>query len=330
MKILIDAMGGDHAPHEIIKGTLNALKQKHFKAVFFGDENLIDAELSHFDYKESEVEIVHTTEVIGNDESPALAIRRKKDSSIVKALQMLNEGKADGFISAGSTGALLAGGMVIVKRLKTIQRAALVSVYPTMEGMSLIVDAGANADINAETLFQFAQMASKYYENIFEVRNPKVGLLNIGTEKAKGNQLVLNTYPILKESNLNFIGNVEAREVPYGMADIVVTDGFTGNVVLKLTEGMAFAMVDRFKAVLLKNLKTKIAAAMLKSSLKEMKEGLDYREYGAVPLLGLNAPVFKAHGSSDAFAIENGIYSMLKFIEKDVINQLRKTLMEDE
>ena len=239
MRIIVDGMGGDNAPTEIVKGSIDALNEYGIDLLIVGDENKIREELAKYSYSEDRVEVLHADDIISNDDDPALAIRRKKNSSLVVGLNALTDGKGDGFVSAGSTGALLAGGMLIVKRIKGIDRAALTSVYPTRNGLALLVDAGANTDSKAEYLRQFALMGSIYMEKVMGIENPKVGLANIGTEEGKGNELTKEAYSLLKNSNINFIGNIEGRTMPLGDADVIVADGFVGNMILKVTEGVA-------------------------------------------------------------------------------------------
>ncbi len=323
MKIIVDGMGGDNAPREIVKGCIEAIKKFDVDIIIVGNKELIEKELELYIYSKGKIEILHSEDIITNEDDPVLAIRRKKDSSMVVGLNALKEGRGDGFLSAGNTGALLAGGLFIIKRLEGIDRAALTSVYPTNKGISIVVDAGANVDSKAQYLRQFGIMGSIYMENILGRKNPKVGLVSNGTEVGKGNTLVKDSYPLLSEAPINFIGNIEAREIPTGDIDVIVADGFVGNVILKLTEGVASSVFDELKDVFKSNMKSKLAALMIKDGLKEIKEKMDYRQYGGAPLLGIKKPVVKAHGSSDALAIENGVRQLIDFIEKDVINIIK-------
>ena len=323
MKIIVDGMGGDNAPREIVKGCIEAIKKFDVDIIIVGNKELIEKELELYIYSKGKIEILHSEDIITNEDDPVLAIRRKKDSSMVVGLNALKEGRGDGFLSAGNTGALLAGGLFIIKRLVGIDRAALTSVYPTNKGISIVVDAGANVDSKAQYLRQFGIMGSIYMENILGRKNPKVGLVSNGTEVGKGNTLVKDSYPLLSEAPINFIGNIEAREIPTGDIDVIVADGFVGNVILKLTEGVASSVFDELKDVFKSNMKSKLAALMIKDGLKEIKEKMDYRQYGGAPLLGIKKPVVKAHGSSDALAIENGVRQLIDFIEKDVINIIK-------
>lgn len=326
MKIIVDGMGGDNAPVEIVKGTIDAVKEFNLNVIIVGKEDIITEELKKYDYPKDRVEILDAKDIITNEDDPALAIRRKKDSSLVVGCKALAEGMGDGFVSAGSTGALLAGGLFIVKRIKGIERAALTTVYPTLNGISLLVDAGANVDCKPEYLQQFGLMGSIYMENVVGIKNPKVGLVNIGTEAGKGNQLAKEAYNLLNNGDINFVGNVEGRILPQGEVDVIVADGFVGNVILKLTEGVAIGMFEQLKEVFMADTKSKIGAMLLKPGLKSIKNRLDYREYGGAPLLGTRKPIVKAHGSSDALAIKNAIRQLVNFIEKDVINIIEENI----
>lgn len=326
MRIIVDGMGGDNAPIEIVKGCVDAVNEFSIEALIVGKEDLIKKELSKYKYPIDKIDILDAIDVISNDDDPAIAIRRKKDSSMVVGLKALTEGLGDGFISAGSTGALLAGGLFIVKRIPGIDRAALSSVYPTSKGISLLVDAGANVDCKPEYLKQFGVMGSIYMEHVMGKVSPRVGLVNIGTEEGKGNQLVKESYNLLKNENINFIGNVEGRSLPLGDVDVILADGFVGNVILKLTEGMAISIFDHLKEAFLANSKTKLGALLLKPQIKLLKSKMDYREYGGAPLLGTKQPIVKCHGSSDAYAFKNGIKQLIKFIEKDVINIIEENI----
>ncbi|WP_313756595.1 phosphate acyltransferase PlsX [Tissierella sp.] len=319
MKIIIDAMGGDKGPIEVVKGTIDAVNEYGVNVILVGKEDIIQNELKKYDYSKDNVEILVANDIITNEDDPAMAIRRKKDSSMVVGAKALADGIGDGFISAGSTGALLASGIFIVKRIEGIDRAALTVIYPTIKGFSLLLDAGANVDCKPEYLYQFALMGSVYMEKAMGVKFPTIGLINIGAEEGKGNTLSKETYEILKKSQLNFRGNIEARELPSGIVDVIVSDGFVGNVALKLTEGMAISIFSILKEEFVKNSRTKIGAALLKPELRNIKAMMDYREQGGAPLLGIRKPMVKAHGSSDAFAIKNAINQLIKFMEKDVI-----------
>ncbi|NMA48387.1 MAG: phosphate acyltransferase PlsX [Tissierellia bacterium] len=320
MKIIVDGMGGDNAPESTVRGSIEAIKEHDIEIIITGPTELLERELSKYDYPKNKITILHASETIENTDNPTIAIRKKKDSSLVVALKAMTENKGDGVISAGNTGALLAGGLFIVKRIDGIDRAALTVIYPTTKGASLLVDAGANMDSKPEYLEQFAIMGSIYVENVMNIKNPKIGLVNVGTEDEKGNQLTKDAYPLIKKRDVNFVGNVEARDLPDGIVDVIVCDGFVGNIILKLTEGMAKSIFTLLKKTFVKNAKTKLGAMLLKPEILKLKEMFDYREYGGAPLLGTKQPIVKAHGSSDYYAFKNGIIHLITFIEKDVIS----------
>ncbi len=326
MRIIVDGMGGDNAPEAIVKGAVEAVNEYGIEILITGKEDIILDQLEKHSYPTGKIQVMDAPEVISNDDNPTLAIRRKKNSSMVKGMQALANGEGDGFISAGNTGALLAGGIFIVKRIQGIDRAALTVLYPTLKGVSLLLDAGANMDTKPEYLEQFALMGSIYMEEVMGVKEPKVGLINVGTEEAKGNQLAKETFEALKDSKINFVGNIEARDLPYGVADVMVCDGFVGNVVLKLSEGMASSIFSLLKESLMADTRSKLGALLLRPQLKNMKKRLDYREYGGAPLLGTVKPVVKAHGSSDYYAFKNGIGQLKTFIERDVISTIESKI----
>ena len=326
MKVIVDAMGGDNAPNEIIRGSIEAIKELGVEIILVGKKDIIQDEIKKNNFDNSSIEIINAEDIITNEEEPAMAIRRKKDSSTVVGLNMLKDGLGDAFISAGSTGALLAGGLLIVKRIKGIERAALATVFPTKKRVSLLLDVGANADCKAKYIQQFGLMGSIYSEKVLNVKSPKVGLVNIGTEKEKGSILAKEAYDLLSASNINFYGNIEARDIPEGNVDVIVCDGFVGNVIVKLTEGLAKSIFSELKDMFTKSFFSKLGALMLKSQLKEFKKNFDYREYGGAPLLGIQKPVIKAHGSSDSTAIKNAIRQAKVFIENDVINIIEEEI----
>ena len=328
-KIAIDAMGGDNAPEAMVDGAVWALKDnKGIHVYLVGDETRIKALLKEKTYDKDRLEVVHADEEITNHESPVLAIRRKKNSSIVVAMNMVKEKKAEAFVSAGSTGAVLAGGTLIVGRIKGIERPALGSLLPTGTGMTLLIDCGANVDSKPHFLQQFGKMGSVHYESIMNQPQPTVGLLNNGSEEKKGNALTKEAFKLLKEDQyLNFIGNVEGREVPEGKADVVVCDGFAGNVVLKLYEGLAGTLMGMIKESIMSTTKSKIGGLLIKDSMKEMQKKMDYTEYGGAPLLGLEGLVVKAHGSSNAKAFKNAIIQCKTFADKKVNDKIKQQLM---
>ena len=327
LRIALDAMGGDNAPFEIVKGAVEAIKDNdNIIVVLIGDEDLISEELSKYQYDNSKIEIVHASEVIDNCESPVTAIRKKKDSSMVKGFKLLKEKNVDSFISAGSTGALLAGGTLLLRRIKGIERPALAPLIPTINGVSLLIDAGANVDAKPSYLVQYAMMGHVYTKNILGIDNPQIGLINIGEEVTKGNNLVKETYPLLKEGNFNFIGNVEAREIISGKADVLVCDGFVGNVILKHTEGFGKTILQMLKEALTSNTKSKIGALLIKDSLKKTLKKFDYNQYGGAPLLGSEGLVVKAHGNADSNIIKNTIVQCIKFSEQNIIEKIKQNL----
>lgn len=324
MKIAIDAMGGDHAPEEIVKGTMTALQHyTDLEVTLVGDEDKIRQYIT----SEERVSIIHTTEVIEGTDEPVRAVRRKKNASMVLMAKEVSEGRADACISAGNTGALMTAGLFIVGRIEGIDRPALAPTLPTLNKQGfLMLDVGANVDAKPEHLLQYAIMGSIYSDKVRGVKNPRVGLLNVGTEDKKGNELTKQAFDLLKASKLNFVGNVEARDLLDGVADVVVTDGFTGNVALKTVEGTALSMFKMLKTAFTSNLKSKLAAGLLMPQLKILKKTMDYSEYGGAGLFGLKAPVIKAHGSSDANGIFSAIRQTYDMVEKDVAGTIHKTL----
>lgn len=328
VKVAVDAMGGDNAPGEIVKGAVDAVcAEKKIKVFLVGKEEQVKAELSKYTYSKEQVEVVNATEVIAMAEPPVAAIRGKKDSSIVKGLYMVREGKCDAFVSAGSTGAVLAGGQVIVGRSKGVERPPLAPLIPTEKGASLLIDCGANVDAKPSQLVQFAKMGSIYMENVMGIKNPKVGIVNIGAEEEKGNALVKETFPMLKAcSDINFIGSIEARDIPAGAADVVVCEAFVGNVVLKLYEGVGSTLIKKVKGGMMVNLRSKIGALLVKPALKQTLKAFDLEQYGGAPLLGLKGLVVKTHGSSKAVEIKNTILQCVTFKEQDINGRIQKVI----
>lgn len=324
MKIGIDAMGGDHAPNEIVKGAIEALKETDAEVVLYGDEAAISSVLSQLTYDRSRVSIKHTSEKIENDDKPVQAIRRKKDASMVVGLNDLKEKSLDAFVSAGNTGALLAGALFKVGRIKGIDRPAICTVYPTMNGASVLVDAGANAECKVNNMLEFAVMGDLYAQKIIGISNPKIGLANIGAEETKGTPLYIQTHEALKKMPLNFVGNVEGRDIPNGVVDVIVADGFTGNIILKLTEGVALSLMNGLKESILSNLKGKLGGLLLKGNLKSFKKKLDYTEYGGAPMLGVEGLVVKAHGSSNAKALKNAVIYADKGAKSGLVDAIRE------
>lgn len=328
VKVAVDAMGGDNAPGEIVKGAVEAVQvQKAVKVYLVGKEEQVKAELAKYTYPEEQVEVVNATEVIAMAEPPVAAIKGKKDSSIVKGLHMVREGKCDAFVSAGSTGAVLVGGQVIVGRSKGVERPPLAPLIPTATGCSLLVDCGANVDARPSQLVQFARMGSIYMEHVMGVKNPRVGIVNIGAEEEKGNALVKETFPLLKEcKDINFVGSVEARDIPAGAADVIVCEAFVGNVVLKLYEGVGLTLIKKVKAGMMTSLRSKIGALLVKPALKQTLKAFDLEQYGGAPLLGLKGLVVKTHGSSKAVEIKNTILQCLTFQQQDIVGKIRRAI----
>lgn len=320
IKVAVDAMGGDHAPAAIVKGAVDALQERDNLFVYLaGKEDVIRQELSKYSYPEERIQIVPASQVIETGEPPVNAIRGKKDSSLVVALGLVRKGEADAFVSAGSTGAVLVGGQVMVGKLKGVERAPLAPLIPTLKGSSLLIDCGANVDARSSHLVQFARMGSIYMENVMHIKNPRVALVNIGAEEEKGNALAKETYPLLKAcKDINFIGNIEAREIPEGKADVIVCEAFVGNVILKLYEGVAGALMKKVKAGMMSTLRSKIGALLVKPALKKTLKDFDVSEYGGAPLLGLKGLVVKSHGSSDANEIKNSILQCIQFKEQKI------------
>lgn len=326
LKIYVDGMGGDHAPAEIVKGCVQAVNEYHVNISILGVEEEIQKELWKYQFDQSKIQIIHGSEIVGNDDEPAKAIRRKKDSSMVIGMKLVKESKHAVLISAGSTGALLAGGLLKIGRIKGIIRPALAPILPTKSGPSLLIDAGANADCKPQQLQQFAVMGSIYMEKVMGLENPRVGLVNIGAEETKGNELTKEAYELLKQTNINFIGNIEARDIPHGAADVIVCDGFTGNIILKLTEGLASFIMKSLKETMVATTKGKIGGLLLKSSLNKFKSQFDYTEYGGAPFLGIKGGLIKAHGSSDAKAIKNAIRQGLIYLEQNVDRNIEREI----
>lgn len=323
--IALDAMGGDYAPVETVKGAVEAVNEHpEIKVILVGKEDAITAELSHYTYNQENIEIVNATELIDMGEVPTKAIREKKDSSLVVAMKLVKENKADAVVSAGSTGAILVGGQLVVGRIKGIKRPALAPFLPSKKGFSLLIDCGANVDARPEHLLQFAQMGSVYFENVMGKKNPTVGIVNIGTEEEKGNQLVKETYPLLKEcSNINFVGSVEAREIASGGTDILVCEAFVGNVILKFFEGVAKTFLGCIKEGIMKSLRTKIGGMLIKPALKGLLNTFDVSSQGGAPLLGLNGLVVKAHGNSKSAEIKTALCQCIAFKENSINEKIK-------
>ena len=331
MKIILDGMGGDNAPFSVVEGAVLASRETQHHICIIGQEELIIPELKKYKYESEKISVINATQVISNDDAPVRAVRSKKDSSIVKGINMVKNGEGDIFISAGSTGALLAGGLFILGRIQGIDRPALASVYPIVGGIpSLLVDAGANADCKPNNLLEFGIMGNIYMEKVIRRKDPKVGLVNIGAEAAKGSTLTKAAYDLLEQSHLNFIGNVEDREVPKGACDVIVTDGFTGNVLLKLTEGLAWNILQVIKKKFTDGVKAKLGAALLIDKMTELKQEFDYSEYGGAPILGVRGPIVKMHGSSNANAVKNTILKGIPYVSENVVDTIQNSVLEIE
>jgi len=330
ISIAVDAMGGDNAPKEIIKGAVDALADKRVNILLVGKEDVIKGELSAYGSRADRITIINAGSVIGNDETPTAAIRQKKDSSIVVGLKLLNDGQAQAFVSAGATGALLTGATLLVGRIKGVERPALGTLLPNEKGFSLLIDSGANVDPKPGYLPQFAKMGSIYMENVMKINKPRVGLLNIGAEREKGSMLIKEAYSLMETAGINFTGNVEARDVPLGAVDVVVCDAFTGNVLLKYTEGFAKAVMGMIKKELMANSMAKMGALLAKGAFENLKKTFDYREVGGAPFLGLKGLVVKAHGSSDARAVCSAVGLCAEFVDKDIVGKISAVMKEPE
>lgn len=332
VKVAVDAMGGDHAPLEIVKGAVEAVNKKDNVKVFLvGQEKAVRADLQKYQYDSSRVEVVNATEVIDMAEPPVQAIRTKKDSSIVTAMKMVKNGEADAFVGAGSTGAVLVGGQLIVGRLKGVERPPLAPLIPTEKGASLLIDCGANVDARPSHLVQFAKMGSIYMENIMGIKSPRVAIVNIGAEEEKGNALVKETFPLLKEcKEINFIGSIEARDIPSGYADVIVCEAFAGNIILKLYEGVGSTLISMVKKGMLSSLRSKIGALLVKPALKETLKRFDTSQYGGAPLLGLRGLVVKTHGSSGSTEVCNSILQCVAFTEQQMNEKIRAGIQAKE
>ena len=332
VKVALDAMGGDNAPVAIVQGAIDAVNEnKNIKVYLVGKESLVREELTKYTYNKEQIEVVDATEVIEMAEPPVMAIRKKKDSSIVKALHLVKDGTCDAFVSAGSSGAVLVGGQLIVGRIKGVERPPLAPLIPTENGASLLIDCGANVDARPSHLVQFAKMGSVYMESIMGIKNPKVAIVNIGAEEEKGNALVKETFPLLKNTpEINFIGSIEARDIPKGYADVIVCEAFVGNVILKLYEGVGGTLIKKVKAGMMTTLRSKIGSLLVKPALKECLKSFDLEEYGGAPLLGLKGLVVKTHGSSKAVEIKNTILQCQTFKEQNINEKIKNIIVKND
>ncbi len=328
IRVAVDAMGGDNAPAEIIKGAAEAVRtRKDIQVILVGKEDVIGEHLNNYSLPEGQIEVKGASEVIETEEPPVNAIRKKKDSSIVVGMNKVKAGEADAFVSAGSSGAILVGGQVIVGRIKGVERPPLAPLIPTETGVSLLIDCGANVDARPSHLVQFARMGAIYMEHVVGIKNPRVAIVNIGAEEEKGNALVKETFPLLKEcTDINFTGSIEAREIPHGGADVIVCEAFTGNVILKLYEGVGATLLSKVKAGMMTSLRSKIGALLVKPALKETLKSFDASQYGGAPLLGLKGLVVKTHGNSKALEVKNSIIQCVTFKEQDINGKIQESL----
>lgn len=331
-RVALDAMGGDNAPLEIIKGAIEAVNLDDTIKVFLvGKEDVINDILSTMEYNKEQIEVVNATEEITCDEAPVMAVRSKKNSSIVVAMKLVKDGKADAFLSAGSTGAVLVGGQLIIGRIKGVKRPPLAPLIPTQKGVSLLIDCGANVDVRADHLVQFAKMGSTYMEGIMGIKNPKVAIVNIGVEEEKGNMLVKETYPLLKNcSDINFVGSIESRDIPKGDVDVIVCEAFVGNVILKLYEGVASTLLSAVKKGMMSTFKSKIGALLCKGAIKDTLKDFDADKYGGAPMLGLNGLVVKTHGSSKSVDVKNSIIQCKTFKEQNINEKIKEKISQND
>ncbi len=331
VRIALDAMGGDNAPAEMVKGAVEAVNaRENIKVFLVGKEEEVRACLSGHRYPEERLAVVPASEVITTEEAPVMAIRKKKDSSIVVAQNLVKRGEADAFISAGSTGAILVGGQLVVGRIRGVERPPLATLIPTVRGVCLLVDSGANVDARASHLVQFARMGSIYMEHVIGINRPRVAIVNVGVEEEKGNALVKETFPLLKGcEDLNFIGSIEAREIPHGGADVIVAEGFTGNVILKLYEGLGSALIGKIKGGMMSSFRSKMGALLVKPALKETLKEFDATEYGGAPMLGLNGLVVKTHGNATAKEVRNTIFQCVTFKEQKINEKIKRLFAEN-
>lgn len=326
MKIIVDAFGGDNAPLEIIRGCVESVNEYNIQIILTGNESVIRNVAKENNLSLNNIEIVDCDEVITMEDSADAVLKTKKNSSMAVGFRLLNEDKGQAFISAGNSGALCMGATLAVRRIKGIKRPAFAPVLPSESGFFMLLDGGANLDCRPEMLYQFALMGSVYMNKVMKVENPRVGLANVGAEEHKGNELYQNTYKLLSESNLNFIGNVEGRDIPKGVCDVVVCDGFAGNMILKTYEGVAITLMKQIKHMFADSTKGKLAAAFVMKDIKSLKSRFDYNAYGGAPILGSSKPVFKAHGDSKAVTLKNAIKLSMDYVNANAIDEISSAL----
>ncbi|HAF59835.1 MAG TPA: phosphate acyltransferase PlsX [Bacillota bacterium] len=331
MRIVVDGMGGDNAPAAIVQGCVEAAALIPHQIFIVGEETQIKKELKKYKYNKDQIQVIHASEVITNEDAPVRAVRTKIESSMVKGITMLKEQEADLFISAGNTGAIMAGGLFILGRIQGIDRPAIAATYPLLRskrGVSLLVDSGANVECKPNNLLEYGAMGSIYMQKVLNVDNPTVGLVNVGSEESKGTTIVKAAYELLSRSNLNFIGNIEARDIPKGVCDVIVCDGFVGNVILKLSEGLAWNILKLLKTKFTSGMVSKMGALLLSGKFKELKELFDYSEYGGAPILGVKGAMIKMHGSSSANAVKNTILKGVPYAENKVVQVIQDSVLE--
>lgn len=326
MKIIVDAFGGDNAPLEIIKGCVDAVKEFKVEIILTGNESIIKQVAQENLLPLDNIEIADCSEVITMEDTADSVLKSKKDSSMAVGFKLLNEDKGQAFISAGNSGALCMGATLGIKRIKGIKRPAFAPVLPSESGIFMLADGGANVECRPEMIYQFALMGSIYMNKVMGIDNPRVGLANVGTEEHKGNELYQSAYKLLKESNLNFIGNVEGRDIPKGVCDVVVCDGFTGNLILKTYEGVAITLMKQIKHMFADSTKGKLSAMLVMNSLKDLKSRFNYNAYGGAPILGSSKPVFKAHGDSNAITLKNAIKLSIDYVNGRAIEEISSEL----
>ena len=331
-RVALDAMGGDNAPVEMVKGAVEAVQKRNdIQVLLTGKEEILKEELAKYTYPDEKIHIVNATEVIETAEPPVKAIRSKKDSSLVTAMKLVRNGEADAFVSAGNSGAVLVGGQLLVGKIKGVERPPLAPLIPTKDGVALLIDCGANVDARSSHLVQFAKMGSIYMEHVVGVKNPKVGIVNIGAEEEKGNALVKETFPLLKQcDDINFTGSIEAREIPAGACDVVVCEAFVGNVILKLYEGVGSVMIKKIKESLKSDVKTAVGGMLIKPALKKTLKSFDASQYGGAPLLGLKGLVVKTHGSAKAEEVEHSVYQCVQFKQQRISEKIEMAIHKNE